>query len=236
MSTSVAVTSPWWSASTRCPMSRSHISSPRRAVSSNGRVGAVDLDDCVGAGVSASLMRPPSVHAFALSILPLCANVRRRKGRTHRGGRLNRKESSEKRLDPLRTVVKTGLLWKDSRYHGVPTPIHHQSHPVRPPMRTVLFRVDWKTENSVSNQTKVRGHIWFRAGLLCTRREWHSNTSMPSVPAGPETGTTLAQRQLRTYSHSHDASSLMDQVIRDSGLSLRPLCGSSISLHIDARN
>ncbi len=88
LSTSMATYSPWWSASTCGRMSRSYISSPKRAVSSRGRrVGMVVSLPWAGTVVlSASFMRPPSRRASvhgALYHLRACATT---KEGPHRGG------------------------------------------------------------------------------------------------------------------------------------------------------
>ena len=91
LSTSMATYSPWRSASTCGRMSRSYISSPKRAVSSRGRRGGMGVSlPWAGTVVSVSLMRPPSkrasVHGASYRWAGVCDKERRSvQGRTAHG-------------------------------------------------------------------------------------------------------------------------------------------------------
>ena len=67
--------------------------------------------------------------------------------------------------------------WEVRSFRSSLQPTQPQMHRNRLPMRTVLFCVDWKIENSVSYQISVGKSI--KSNPVCTKRGWQIITSIP---------------------------------------------------------
>ena len=92
---------------------------------------------------------------------------------SHGGDHLRSLEPVGRPAVPFFDSPNMGGLWPPQAADSMQS----WSHPDRLPTRTLLFRVDWKTENSVSYQQRVGKSM--RSRPVCTSLGWQIITSIP---------------------------------------------------------
>ena len=105
-----------------------------------------------------------------------------------------------RRLEPgggRQTCSGIHQRWEVCSLRSPVTLIHPQLHPNRLPTRTAHFSVDWKTENSVSNQHKVGKSMG--SSSVCTSLDAKYECDNRPFPAPRLTGSTGPSAGIRLH-------------------------------------